>query len=156
ALVIVNPANKVSELSLASLKQVLTGKITNWKEVGGVDMPIQIYSTESAVGGSLFVHDILLDDDEFDTTMRGFTNAKQTIAAVAADPKGIGFGPITEATGVKLVKISRGKTVLPIEPTMENVRSAKYPLSRYMYWRIGKSPRPLAREFCEWMVSKDG
>ncbi len=156
SVVVVNKANNISDLTLLQLKQIFTGKITNWKELGGKDGAIQIYSTESAAGGSLFLRDSLLQDEEFDTAMRGFTNPKEMIAAVAADPRGIGFGPVTDASTVKLPRISKGKTFVSVEPTVENIRSARYPLARYMYWSIGKKASPLAHQFCEWMVSKDG
>ena len=156
SVVVLNKSNNVAELTLTQLKQIFIGKITNWKEVGGKDAAIQIYSTESAAGGSLFLRDVLLQDEEFDTTMRGFTNPKEMIAAVAADPHGIGFGPITDATAVKLPKISKGKNFVSVDPTVDNIRSARYPLARYMYWSIAKNAGSLTHEFCEWMVSKDG
>ena len=156
SVVVLNKSNTVSELTLAQLKQIFTGKITNWKEVGGKDGAIQIYSTESAAGGSLFLRDSLLQDEEFDTSMRGFTNSREMIAAVAADPRGIGFGPVTDASAVKLPRVSKGKSFVYVEATVDNIRAARYPLSRYMYWSISKNAGPLAHQFCEWMVSKDG
>ncbi len=156
SVVVLNKSNTVSELTLNQLKLIFTGKIINWKELGGKEGAIQIYSTESAAGGSLFLRDVLLQDEEFDTTMRGFTNQKEMASAVAADPRGIGFGPITDAASVKLPRISKGKNFVSIEATMDNIRSARYPLARYMYWSIAKNASPLAHQFCEWMVSKDG
>ena len=156
SVVVLNKTNNVSALTLTQLKEIFTGKITNWKEVGGRDSTIQIYSTESAAGGSLFLRDVLLKDEEFDTTMRGFTNPKEMIAAVAADPHGIGFGPVTDASAVKLAKIAKGKTLVAVEATSDNIRSARYPLARYMYWSIEKNASPVAHQFCEWMVSRDG
>lgn len=48
--VILNPANKVSNLTLDQLKEIYTGKITNWKEVGGSDAPIVVVSREDGSG----------------------------------------------------------------------------------------------------------
>jgi len=76
--------------------------------------------------------------------------------SVAADPRGIGFGPITDAAAVKLPKVSKGKNFVSIDPTMDNIRSARYPLARYMYWSISRNASSLTHQFCEWMVSKDG
>src|SRR6266705_3518203 len=127
SVVALNKSNTVSELTLNQLKLIFTGKIINWKELGGKEGAIQIYSTESAAGGSLFLRDVLLQNEEFDTTMRGFTNQKEMASAVAADPRGIGFGPITDAGSVKLPRISKGKNFVSIEATMDNIRSARYP-----------------------------
>src|SRR5215471_6945967 len=92
-LVILNKSNPVTDLSLDQVRGIFTGKITNWKEVGGADRRIQLYSTESLVGGSMFFQDFVLHGEDIDTTMRGYSNAKETAVAVASDLGGIGLTP---------------------------------------------------------------
>ena len=154
-LVAVNATNPVSELSLRQLRDIYTGKITNWKEVGGRDEAIHLISLESAVGGSLFFKEVVLGDDEFETTMRGFTTPKQVMQAIATDSRAIGFGSITASTGLKLVKIRMGSGTA-IEPSMENVRSARYPLSRYLYWAVARPFPENLRKISNWVLSTEG
>jgi phosphate transport system substrate-binding protein len=90
-LVILNKDNPVADLSVEQLRSIYTGKIDNWKQVGGPDLKIRLYSTESVVGGSMFFQDFVLHGEDIDTTMRGYVNPKETAAAVAEDMAGIGL-----------------------------------------------------------------
>lgn len=153
---VVNPSNPVPNLTLAELKGIFSGRIDNWKEVGGPNLRIQLYSTENFVGGALFVREALLGGDEFDTTMRGYSNARQMAEAVAVDRGGIGFGPLVAGVKVKGVPVRRGANFPAVEPTSENLRSDRYPLSRYLYWSV---PQPLGentKKLCNWVLSAEG
>ena len=153
--VFVQRSNPINELTVAQLRDIYTGKISNWREVGGRDQPIQLYSTESAVGGSLFFGEIVLNGQDFDTTMRGFNNSQETWRAVAADPKGIGFGGFLASGDAKLLRISKAKGSSAIAATLDNVRNTTFPLSRRLFWLL----RPGAsgvRELALWTVSSQG
>lgn len=154
--VVVHPANPVSKLTLRQLRDIYVGRITDWKEVGGKPGRIQLYSTESAVGGSLFFREAVLGAEEFDTTMRGFANSKSMADAVAADPNGIGFGNVSVLTNTKGVRIAAGAAGLGVEPTSDNLRTARYPVSRYLFWILAPKPNPPVRRFASWVLSHDG
>ncbi|HVP64044.1 MAG TPA: substrate-binding domain-containing protein [candidate division Zixibacteria bacterium] len=153
-LVAVNAGNPVSELSIRQLREIYTGKITNWKEVGGRDEAIHLTSLESAVGGSLFFREVVLGDEEFETTMRGFTSTKQLMQAVSSDRGAIGFGSISAVNGTKLVKIHAAGAA--VEPSTENVRSGRYPLSRYLYWAVVRPLPENLRKISNWVLSTEG
>ncbi len=154
--VVIHPSNPVAKLTLKQLKDIYLGKITDWKEVGGKPGRIQLYSTESAVGGSLFFREAVLGGEEFDTTMRGFANSKNMSDAVAADPNGIGFGNVSVLTNTKGVRIATGAAGLGVEPTSDNLRTARYPVSRYLFWIVAPKPTPAVRRLATWVVSHDG
>lgn len=155
-LVILNKSNPVKGLSIEQLRAIYTGKISNWKAVGGQDIRIQLYSTESSIGGSLFFQDFVLRGEDIDTTMRGYSNPKDTAAAVASDPAGIGLTPVAEESNVKYPRISRSSDSPGIEGTSENVRSLAYPLSAYMYWAFATQSSPAVRQFVEFALSSRG
>ncbi len=153
--VFVNRSNPVNELTLAQLRDIYTGKISNWKQVGGHDERIQLYSTEAAVNGSLFFSEVVLGGADFDTTMRGYNRAQDTWQAVAADPKGIGFGALVDTTNTKRLLIAKAKGSPAVAPTLDNLRHGTFPLSRRLYWVLSSSAPP-ARAFATWVVSWQG
>lgn len=139
--VIVSRANPISELTVSQLRAIYTGKTRNWKEVGGKDAAIRLYSTEALVGGSLFFTDLVLGGEEIDTTMQGFVTPKETERTVAQDPNGIGLIPLPDDSDVKYPRIRRTADAAAVDATIENIRLLKYPLSSRVYWAI-PSQRP--------------
>jgi phosphate transport system substrate-binding protein len=93
---IVNPRNHVRSLTSAQLADVLTGKITNWKEVGGEDAPIVVVSL--ANGGPL-LQEKLLHGQSITSKARAVANATQIPGVVAADPHAIGIVSSSHARG---------------------------------------------------------
>lgn len=155
-LVIVNKANPVKDLTLEQLRDIYTGKITNWKEAGGPDQRIQLYSTESPVGGSMFFQDFVLHGEDIDTTMRGYANAKETAIAVAADPGGIGLTPVAGDASVKYPRIRRTAASPGVDGTSETVRSLTYPLTSYLLWSFAKDYSPAVEHLVEFALSARG
>ena len=64
--VVINPANKVSQLTRAQLEGIFTGKITNWKQVGGDDMKMVVYSRESSSGTYEFFKEHVMKNKQND------------------------------------------------------------------------------------------
>jgi phosphate transport system substrate-binding protein len=85
---IVNPRNPVRQLSAAQLADLLEGKITNWKEVGGADAPVLVVSLANA--GSI-VQEKLLHGASITATARAVPNATQIPGVVAQEPNAIGI-----------------------------------------------------------------
>ena len=157
ALIYVNEANPVQELTLAQLRDIYLGKIDNWKAVGGRDQRIQLYSTESFVGGSLFFREVVLGGQEFDTSMRGYSNSRQMIDAVSVDRGGIGFGGPLVQPHTRRLRIRRNADSPVVDSNnSENLRSGKYPLSRYLYWAVRLPMSSSLREICSWTISSEG
>lgn len=147
--------NPVAQLSVSQLKDIYIGKITNWKQVGGRDGAINLYSSETLVGGSLFFREVVLGTEEFDTVMQGFSNTKLMLKALAKDPHGIGFGQLDSEPSTKLIKISRGSSFPAVDPT-NSLRTVNYPLSRYLYWVVSGNKNPGVTKVCSWVLSQQG
>lgn len=152
-LVIVNNHNPITELSIAQLRSIYTGQIANWKELGGPDRRIQLYSTEAVVGGSMFFQDLVLQHGDIDTTMRGYSNPKDTAKAVASDVAGIGLVPDPAETNVKYPLLRRDDGPA-VSGTSDNVRNLSYPLSSYVYWSFPDSPE--VEHFVAFALSSHG
>ncbi|WP_176315814.1 substrate-binding domain-containing protein [Burkholderia vietnamiensis] len=90
-LFIVNPSNKVAHLSQSQLVGLLTGKIANWKEIGGADQPVILVSEQSTGAMRTEINRNLLDGKDFPTAAKVVDLASQIPAVVAATPGAIGF-----------------------------------------------------------------
>ncbi len=129
----INENNPVKSLSLPQLDQIFTGKTTNWKDVGGPDAPIVLYSRENSSGTYEFFKDHVLQGKDFAASAQTMPGTAAILQAVAKDKNGIGYGGAAYATGVKVVKISKDDASAALEPSTENVSDMSYPISRYLY-----------------------
>lgn len=129
----INEQNSVKNLSLPQLNQIFTGKITNWKDVGGPDAPIVLYSRENSSGTYEFFKEHVLEGKDFAASAQTMPGTAAILQAVAKDNNGIGYGGAAYATGVKVVKISKDDSSTALEPSPENVSDMSYPISRYLY-----------------------
>lgn len=154
--VFLNTKNPVGELSLAQLKGIYTRAIKNWKEVGGRDERIILYGRENNSGTYVYFKEHVLENADYFPTVQTLPGTAAVINAVAKDPRGIGYGGVAYGEGVKHLRVKRDANSPGVEPTMENVLSAQYPISRYLYWYIAGQPKGEVKAFAEWALSKDG
>ncbi len=87
---IVHPSNPVSKLTFAQLKDIHLGKIKNWKEVGGPDLPIQVFIDAPAGGTRALVKKFVLNGEEYGSNCRALDNVKRIHSNVADFKAGIG------------------------------------------------------------------
>lgn len=154
--VYLNEKNPVNELSLDQLRGIYTGAIKNWQQVGGREERIILYSRENNSGTYVYFKEHVLKKADYFPTVQTLPGTAAVINAVAQDPRGIGYGGIAYAGGVKAIKVKKDAGTPGVEPTMENVLSARYPLSRYLYWYFAGQPKGAVRAFAQWAVSADG
>jgi len=131
--VYVNEANKISELTLEQLDLIFTGKITNWKDVGGQDAPITLYSRENSSGTYEFFKEHVLQKKDFAATAQTMPGTAAVLQAVARDKNGIGYGGAAYGAGAKHLKVKKDAASAGVEPTAENIANQTYPIWRYLY-----------------------
>ncbi len=150
----VNEKNPLSSLTLEQLKKIYLGDVTNWKDVGGPDAPIVLYSRENSSGTYVFVKDNLLGGDDFAAAAQTLPGTAAVVNAVAKEKHGIGYGGAAYAKGVKELKVKVGAD--EVAPTAENVKSGKYPLSRDLYFYLRNKPAGDTKAFIDYCLSDAG
>jgi phosphate transport system substrate-binding protein len=153
--VYVPAANQIETLTIPQLKKIIRGQTTHWKEVGGQDMPIVIYSRENNSGTYAYFKEHVLDNEDFAATAQTLPGTAAVINAVSKDKGGIGYGGIAYAEGVRTVKVA-AEGAEPVEPTMENATSGKYPLSRFLHIYSAGDPVGVAKEYIDFVLSDAG
>lgn len=155
--VYVNAANKLESLSLEEIRDIFTGKVTNWKAIGGPDAPIILYSRENSSGTYEFFKEHVLLGRDFSSKAQTLQGTAQVLQQVAKDPNAIGYGGAAYGQGAKHIKIAREKGGEAIDPNEETVVGQTYPIWRYLYIYLNPElEKGEMKEFIDWMRSDAG
>ncbi len=146
----VNENNSVSNITMEQLKKVFTGKITNWKDLGGKDEKIIVYSRENNSGTYVYFKDNVLKGQDYSPSCQNLPGTAAVVNAVSKDGNGIGYGGHGYSKGVKMCKVNG------IEPNEANIGSGKYPISRDLYMYVRNRPTGAIKKFIDWVLSPEG
>ena len=160
---VVNAKNPVDALSQQQIKDIYSGKITNWKQVGGSDEPIIAYQRNTDSGSQNYMIDFMGETPlmEAPTELRpgSMGGLMDVIAPNDGSLGSIGYSVYAYAadmygTGdnIKFIKVDGA------EPTKITIISGEYPLSSYNYaiFRANEPEEGAVRRLAEWMTSYDG
>lgn len=155
--VIVHPSNKVNQLTREQLEGIFTGKITNWKQVGGDDLAIVVYSRETSSGTYEFFKEHVLLKKNF-TPKALLMPATGAIVQSVSQTKGaigyIGLAYIEKT--VKPLKVSYDKGKTYVEPTIENAKNKTYPITRPLYIYYLNASEAKLKPFVSYLLSAEG
>jgi phosphate transport system substrate-binding protein len=155
--VYVNDGNAVKELSVPQLKDIFTGKVTNWKDVGGADAPIVIYSRENSSGTYEFFKEHVLAKQDFAATAQTMPGTAAVLQAVAKDPGAIGYGGSAYGAGAKHLLIKKDADSAGVEPNEKTVQDSTYPISRHLYIYVNPAiDKGALNDYLKWIISDDG
>ena len=161
--VVVNPKNPLSNLTIEQLAQIFTGKITNWKELGGLNSKIVLLSREVNSGTHVYFKEHILRKNDPNSQEEFFPGAlmlssSQAIAdEVAQNPSAIGYyGMGYISAKQKPIAVAKDEKSEYEAPTIENVVNGKYPISRPLFIYTNGSPQGLVKKFIDFALSKEG
>lgn len=154
--VLVHPDNPIESLSVAQVRDIFTGKINNWSEVGGPSLPITRYSRDEKSGTRDTFDSLVLAKQPLAAGTREFEDNAALSDSVAADPGGIGYAGVAFVRNCKALAISAGEGLNPLLPTRVNVATEQYAISRRLYLYSPTDREPAVDEFLAWVVSDAG
>ena len=149
--IVVNPSNPVNGLTLQQVKEIFTGAVTNWSEVGGKDAKIVLVSRDTASGTYETFKELVLKGANPAPGALLQASNQAVLTTVAQTPTGIGYiglGYLSES--VKAVKVNG------VMPTFETVKSGKYPVRRYLYLYTDGRSKKEATSFINFLLSPEG
>lgn len=146
--VIVNRKNPLDTLTTEQLRAVFSGKVSNWKELGGPDLPIQPIITSSISGTHVLFKRIVMGDSEFKAKV--MEPDPSIVLYVTSNEGAIGF------TSFFLLK--EPGSVKPIKPNGKEASAAnpEYPLARPLYLVTRDPPAKDVKDFLDWTLSDEG
>ncbi len=155
--IFVSDSNPIKEISMEQLELVFTGKIRNWKELGGADAPITVYSRENSSGTYEFFKEHVLKGKDFASSAQTMPGTAALLQAVAKDKSAIGYGGVAYGQGAKHLPVKKDAKSPAIEPTEENVVKGIYPIWRYLYIYINPAiDKGEVAAYLNWIRSEDG
>jgi phosphate transport system substrate-binding protein len=162
--VIVNPKNTVKSLTMDQIGQIYRGEATNWKQVGGPEMPITLYGRQPNSGTFVFFREAVVRGD-YSNKMNQMNGNAQILEAVKKDSGGIGYvgiGYVVDDKGnltpgiqvLDVAKDSRNKATSPLK--LDNIISGAYPLTRPLYQYFDGNNRAKVEAFIKYELSQEG
>ncbi|MCS7027462.1 MAG: substrate-binding domain-containing protein [Bacteroidia bacterium] len=148
--IFVHQDNSIQQLTLEQVFKIFRSEIKNWKEVGGADMPISIYSVEDFSDTYLYFKKTLLKDEVPIGNIYYLPTWELLVSQLSRDKGGISFGPAGVARGVKKISIQKDNQSPAILPTPEHLKD--YPLKRTIYLILREEATADFKPFVEWLT----
>jgi phosphate transport system substrate-binding protein len=155
--VIVHPSNKVGQLTREQIEGIYTGKITNWKEVGGADLKIVMYSRETSSGTYEFFKEHVLNKKNFAPSALLMPATGAIVQSVSQTKGAIGYvGLAYLEKNVKALKVSYDGGKQYVAPSVAAAKNKSYPISRPLYYYYLKSIEKTVNPFVKFVLSAEG
>ena len=151
--VIVNVGNSIANLTRDQVRDIFTGVIQNWKEVGGPDGPIHLYIRDPISGTHLGFRELAMENKPYGVGMKPFTSYAAIVQAVGNDAGGVGYCSIELSTKPNVKAVSIGG----VAPTAATVNQGQYPYARVLHLFTDKEKEaPAAHDFIQFVQSSTG
>ena len=151
--VMVNAANALTNLTHAQVRDIFTGVIQNWKEVGGPDASVHLFIRDPVSGTHLGFRELAMENKPYASAPNLLTNYEAIVEGVAKDTNGIGYASLELGNNAGVKPVSIGG----IEPDAAAVNKGNYPYARvlHLYTRKGRET-PEALDFIQFVLSPQG
>jgi len=152
--IITHPSNPVNNLSMNQVRGIYTGKITNWKQLGGKDAPVELYVREGKISGVGYaIRQYVFQDGDQDFVAKYVVQESGPLEkGVEKNENGIGITGVSSARKRKVKIVAFDGKV----PTYENVKNGAYGLYRPLYLVTSPAPTKHVNEFINFALSKEG
>lgn len=155
--VVVHPSNPVSRLTREQLEAIFRGKITNWKEVGGEDRKIVVYSRETSSGTYEFFKESVLENKNYMSSILSMPATGAIIQSVRQTKGAIGYIGLAYLNRyVKALAVSYDGGVHYAEPSVENAVNGSYPIVRPLYYYYDSGKEAEVSPFISYVISPEG
>ena len=152
----VNEKNPVGQLSFEQLRDIYTGDLSNWKQVGGPDAMITLYGRENSSGTYVYFKDNVLLGRDYSPRCQTLPGTAAVVNAVGKDPNGIGYGGAAYAKGVRDCAVRKDAKSAAVLPNAATVKDGSYPVTRDLYFYTRMKPSGAARAFIDYALSPEG
>ena len=155
-----NPLQEITIAQLAAIYEV-GGSLDRWSQLGasipsGRDRIVRV-NRQSSSGTYEFFRDHVLGRRDFQLGSLDMNGSKEVVELIASTPGAIGYSGMAFAIpGVKILRVGAGAGSESYAPTLSNVLSRRYPISRSLLIYTLGEPRPIVRKYIDWLRSKDG
>ncbi len=162
--IITNLDNPVEKLTIPQLSDMYTGRITNWKEVGGNDAPIILLSRETNSGTHVyFLEEVVRRGEKENTDIFApqtllMSSSVGIVSEVRRNPNAIGYDGLgyVDKEHEKVISIAAGDGETSIPPTVETASAGQYPLARNLFMYTAGEPQGALADYLQWILGVEG
>ncbi|HRZ87420.1 MAG TPA: PstS family phosphate ABC transporter substrate-binding protein [bacterium] len=161
--VVVHPSNPVAKLTIDQLSDIYTGKITNWKEIGGNDRQIVVLSRERNSGTHVYFLEHVLrrgnakGPEEYASGVLMMPSSQAIADEVSSNPDAIGYFGLGYLTGKeKAIAVAKDSASEYVSPGFDTASSGKYPVARALLIYTDGEPKGAVKGFLDFVLSDDG
>jgi len=148
---VVNPKNTVKALTKSQMRNIFSGKVNNWRMLGGENRKINIYTRDEASGTREVFWDKGLDKGQITTGAHVVVSNGAMKSAIAQNPYGIGYVSVGHIDATVVPVVLDG-----VVPTIETVQNGAYKVARGLYSNTKGEPVGLTRKFIDFLYTPDG
>ena len=155
--VVVHPSTPVKQLTRQQLEDIFRGKITNWKQVGGDNRKIVVYSRETSSGTYEFFKESVLKNKNYMASSLSMPATGAIIQSVSQTKGAIGYvglAYINKEVKPLHVSYDAGKTFT--EPSFENAKNKTYPIVRPLFYYYETKNEGKVKPFIDYILSSEG
>ncbi|NEQ53706.1 MAG: phosphate ABC transporter substrate-binding protein, partial [Leptolyngbya sp. SIO3F4] len=168
--IVTHPELSISTISQRELRDIYTGRINNWQQIGGPDLPIVPISRNDVGGTVSFFKQVVLNDEALSSNVQRSVNTTEALRLTANTPGSIYFASAPEVVGqctVKPISLDQQPPYQPPyielqncpnqrnQPNLNEFASGNYPLTRKIYV-ISNANIPIGRAYAELILSDEG
>ena len=155
--VVVHPSNPVKQLTRRQLEDIFRGKITNWKQVGGDDRKIVVYSRETSSGTYEFFKESVLKNKNYMSSSLSMPATGAVIQSVSQTKGAIGYvGLAYLSPRVKAIAVSYDDGKHYVLPSLENGKKKLYPVVRPLYYYYNVKNKEAVTPLIQFILSPEG
>ena len=155
--VIVNPELGIQELTIAQIKDIFTGKVSNWKEVGGADLAIVTITRDNSSGTYAFFKEEVLDDEDFRPDALTEPSNGNIVKNVAQTKGAIGYVGLAYLNdSVVSLSVAKEDGAGFVAPSLETVKDGSYPIARPLFMYTNGEPAGLVKAYIDFVLSAEG
>ena len=168
--VVIHPELPLTNLSQTNLQDIYTGRVNNWQQLGGPDLPVMPISRDDAGGTVMFFRQSVLNGETLAPNIQRSNSTTEALRLIADTPGAIYFASAPEVVGqctVKPISIDQQPSYqLPYidpgncpnqrnQPNLQGFSSGNYPLTRQIYI-VANANEPIGRLYAELLLSAEG
>jgi phosphate transport system substrate-binding protein len=162
--VAVNPKNPVASLTFEQLSDIFTGKVTNWKDVGGSDAKIVVVSRDKSSGTHVYFLEHVLrkgndkGPEEYATSALMLASSQAIVTEVESNEGAIGYYGLgyLDAKKNKALSVAKKTGEKPVLPSAEAALDGSYPIARPLYFYTLGEPAGAVKGFVDFVLSDEG
>jgi phosphate transport system substrate-binding protein len=149
--IVVHPRNPTRNISIATIREIYEGRITNWKQLGWKDRQIDCVTREEGSGTRGAFEELVMGKSSISDRIMVQDSNGSVKEVVATDPYGIGY----ISMGVVDEKV-KALSVGGVEPTVRNIQAKRYRIVRPFLYLTSGEPRESAQLFMKYVLSREG